>query len=207
MVRVWLPDRPGALGQVASRIGAVHGDVIGIDILERGGGSAIDELTVVLPEADLLALLVAEIGQVDGVAVEHIRQVDSSRPDAATAGLRMVAQLLECASSERVPTFAIALRALVEGDWCAVVRLGDGCVVATDGCPPDLGWLSAFLEGSRHLDGSGELMPSDIVWTYLDNHDVAVASGRSGRPFHDRERAEVALVGRIVAALPAATAA
>ena len=35
---------PSALGQVASRIGAVHGDVIGIEILERGGGSAIDDL-------------------------------------------------------------------------------------------------------------------------------------------------------------------
>ena len=29
VVRVWLPDRPGALGQVASRIGAVRGDVVG----------------------------------------------------------------------------------------------------------------------------------------------------------------------------------
>src|ERR687894_623261 len=27
VVRVWVPDRPGALGQVASRIGAVRGDV------------------------------------------------------------------------------------------------------------------------------------------------------------------------------------
>ena len=27
VMRVWLPDRPGALGQVASRIGAVKGDV------------------------------------------------------------------------------------------------------------------------------------------------------------------------------------
>ncbi|MEY4175069.1 MAG: hypothetical protein RI900_2234, partial [Actinomycetota bacterium] len=40
VVRVWLPDRPGALGQVASRVGAVRGDVVGIEILERGGGSA-----------------------------------------------------------------------------------------------------------------------------------------------------------------------
>ena len=30
VVRLWLPDRPGALGQVASRIGAVHGDVTAI---------------------------------------------------------------------------------------------------------------------------------------------------------------------------------
>ena len=55
VVRVWLPDRPGALGQVASRIGAVRGDVVGIDILERGAGRAIDELVVELPDDDLAA--------------------------------------------------------------------------------------------------------------------------------------------------------
>jgi hypothetical protein len=32
VVRVWVPDRPGALGSVASRIGAVRGDLVGIDI-------------------------------------------------------------------------------------------------------------------------------------------------------------------------------
>ena len=58
LVRVWLPDRPGALGQVASRIGAVRGDVVGIEILERGAGRAVDELVVALPEDGLLDLLV-----------------------------------------------------------------------------------------------------------------------------------------------------
>ncbi|MBA3304000.1 MAG: amino acid-binding protein, partial [Acidimicrobiia bacterium] len=57
VVRLWLPDRPGALGQVASRIGAVRGDVVGIDILERGAGRAIDELVVQLPDGDLVDLL------------------------------------------------------------------------------------------------------------------------------------------------------
>src|SRR4051794_33778201 len=69
VVRLWLPDRPGALGQVASRIGAVHGDVTAIDILERGGGRVVDELVVSLPETSSEALLIKEIGAVDGVAV------------------------------------------------------------------------------------------------------------------------------------------
>ena len=38
VVRIRLPDRPGALGQVASRIGAVGGDIVAIDILERTEG-------------------------------------------------------------------------------------------------------------------------------------------------------------------------
>ena len=48
LVRVWLPDRPGALGLVASRIGAIGGDIIGIDVLERGGEIAVDEFAVEL---------------------------------------------------------------------------------------------------------------------------------------------------------------
>src|SRR4028118_2095566 len=80
VVRVWLPDRPGALGQVASRIGAVRGDVVGIGILGRGAGRAIDELVVQLPDASLVSLLLAEIDQVDGVDVED------GRPAPAGAG-------------------------------------------------------------------------------------------------------------------------
>ena len=34
-MRVWLPDRPGALGLVASRIGAIGGDIVGIDVGTR----------------------------------------------------------------------------------------------------------------------------------------------------------------------------
>ena len=52
LVRVWLPDRPGALGLVASRIGAVDGDIVGIDVLERGDGVAVDEFAVELRDAD-----------------------------------------------------------------------------------------------------------------------------------------------------------
>ena len=51
LVRVWLPDRPGALGLVASRIGAVDGDIVGIDVLERGDSVAVDEFAVLLRNA------------------------------------------------------------------------------------------------------------------------------------------------------------
>src|SRR5436190_23524541 len=81
VVRMWLPDRPGALGQVASRIGAVRGEIVGIDILERGAGRAIDELVVELPDGSLQELLVAEIQQVDGVDVEEVRPVADALHD------------------------------------------------------------------------------------------------------------------------------
>src|SRR4029450_3923447 len=58
VLRVWLPDRPGALGQVASRIGSVRGDVLGIEILESGGGRVVDELVIGLADSNLVDLLI-----------------------------------------------------------------------------------------------------------------------------------------------------
>lgn len=201
VVRVWLPDRPGALGQVASRIGAVHGDVIGIDILERGGGSAIDELTVSLPAANLVDLLVSEIRQVDGVAVEDVRRVDPSRPDAAIAALEVAARLVSSSPDERHAAFCGDVATLLDGEWCAIVGIDDGVVRAASGEPPDLAWLTAFIDGSRHLDAAAESAPGDIAWAHLDALGAAVATGRKGRPFHARERQELTVLSRILASL------
>src|SRR4029453_812232 len=94
VLRVWVPDRPGALGAVASRIGAVRGDVVGIDILERGAGRAIDELVVELPSEDLVPLLVAEVNQVDGVDVEDVRPVAVQLRDPRLDALETAAMLV-----------------------------------------------------------------------------------------------------------------
>ena len=67
VVRVWLPDRPGALGLVASRIGAIGGDIVGIDVLERGEDIAVDEFAVQLRNPAALDIMVREIEEVDGV--------------------------------------------------------------------------------------------------------------------------------------------
>jgi hypothetical protein len=41
-MRIWLPDVPGVLGAVAAEIGAVDGNVVGLEVLEREAGVAID---------------------------------------------------------------------------------------------------------------------------------------------------------------------
>jgi UTP:GlnB (protein PII) uridylyltransferase len=73
VVRVELPDRPGALGLVASRIGAVGGDIVAVDILQRVDGRAVDEFVVQLPDGHPTDLLTAEIHEVDGVRVTGLR--------------------------------------------------------------------------------------------------------------------------------------
>ncbi|NND74387.1 MAG: hypothetical protein HKN44_05220 [Ilumatobacter sp.] len=211
VVRVWMPDRPGALGQVASRIGAVRGDVLGIEILEQGAGRAIDELTVQLPDPALIPLLTAEIDAVDGVSVENIREVDHERSDANLAALAVAAGLAECPADRRLAALCTGVQRIVEADWVVAVR--DGDVVSQLGDVPDIAWLSAFLAGSGHLDGADERStggrqrttpyerPSDLVWANLLETGLTVAAGRTGRPIHERERVRISLLARLADAL------
>src|SRR3954453_2641500 len=122
VVRVWVPDRPGALGAVASRIGAVRGDLVGIDILERGGGRAIDELMVELPSEDLVPLLVNEVAQVDGVDVEDVRPAVADLRDARLDALETAAVLVEQDDVDELLS-ALASRAARDfaAEWAAVV--------------------------------------------------------------------------------------
>ena len=79
VVKIGLPDRPGALGLVASRIGAVGGDIVAINILERDGGQAIDEFVIEIGGQHLIELLRNEIHEVDGVSVLEIRAADPTK--------------------------------------------------------------------------------------------------------------------------------
>src|SRR4029078_5659906 len=122
LLRVWLPDRPGALGAVASRIGAVRGDIVGIDVLERNDGVAIDEFGVVLADADLLPLLVREVEEVDGCRVEHVTVV-THFPDLRLEALISVAAAWEAAD------VGLILAALVS--WAFVCEAPDAGALRT----------------------------------------------------------------------------
>lgn len=199
VVRVWMPDRPGALGQVASRIGAVRGDVLTIEVLEQGGGRAIDELTVALPDEELLPLLTAEIDAVDGVSVESIRIVDPDRTDASMSALALGAAIAECAPEERLDVMVNGIQRFSETDWVAVLRVDER--IAAVGEAPDLGWLTAFLAGSEHLDGLDDSAPSDLLWANMVTSGLTVAAGRAGNPIHERERVRFSLLVRLADAL------
>jgi hypothetical protein len=199
VVRVWMPDRPGALGQVASRIADVRGDVLAIEILERGADRVIDELTVSLPSSDVIDLLAAEVDSVDGVSVESVRMVESDRVDPNLAALASGAAMAEAGPAERLDVLVYGLQRLVEADWTVVLRGEE--VLAQVGESPDIGWLLAFLAGSEHLNEVDVALPDDLVWGHLISSGLTVASGRSGRPIHERERVRVSLLARLADAL------
>lgn len=201
IVRVWVPDRPGALGAVASRIGAVRGEIVGIDILERGAGRAIDELVVELPDETLVPLLVGEVGQVDGVDVEDVRPAPAHLGDSRLDALETAAVLVAATTSvDLLSALAGHGQRDFEADWSAVVDL-DGDLLASEGAPPPPGWLAAFLSGSSSSSqvASGECGPDDVAWAELPDARLALVLGRRGRPFRARERRQLAMLGKITA--------
>lgn len=192
VVRVWLPDRPGALGQVASRIGSVKGDVLGIDILEVGGGRVIDELVVALPDESVVDLMVHEVHAIDGVSVEHVRPTVDEHTDGAQLALTLAAELAETELAGRTAAVVDAVARLTEGSWALLVR--DEATVAAAGKPPPPEYVSALLAGSKHL---GDHAASDLFWSPLPRAGLWIAAGRRDRPVHDRERARLDLFTRI----------
>lgn len=188
IVRVWLHDRPGALGAVASRVGALRGDVIGIDIIDRGAGRAIDELVVDLPDPDLVDLLLAEIGEVDGVDVEHIRPLDAPPPDPSVLALEIALKV------HRAPSAEVCLDELVDGsmrllrcDWSALVDPDGSRVVASSGDDlPAAGWLCAFVLGARATEGAADV--ADLAVVELPAHGLALVVSRADAPLRGREQ-------------------
>jgi hypothetical protein len=201
VVRLWLPDRPGALGQVASRIGAVRGEIVGIEILERGAGRAIDELVVDLPDRSLVDLLVEEVQQVDGVDVEEVRPLASRLHDPRLDALETAANLVGASDrDELVQAVVEHARRAVGAEWSAVVKLDDSTVLAEEGPTPSVAWLAAFVEGSRMSSrvAVGLTGPDDVVWSPLPSAGLALVIGRSGTAYRARERRQVAALARIV---------
>ena len=193
VVRVWLPDRPGALGQVASRIGSVKGDVLGIDILESGGGRVIDELVVALPDESIVDLMVNEVHAIDGVSVEHVRPTLDEHADGGHLALALAVELAETVPDQRTDTFVTAVARLTEGAWVLLADSERAVAAAGDAPAPE--YVTALINGSKHL---GEhAAHSDLFWSDLPTAGVWVAAGRPDRPVHDRERARLDLFTRI----------
>lgn len=197
LVRVWLPDRPGALGLVASRIGSVGGDIVGIDVLERGDGVAIDEFAVALRD-DLLPLMAREIEQVDGTSVEELRVV-TTFPDPRLDALEAAAVLCEAVSAEALQEALVAhVHRELLADWAALISAGAVLACAGERSPPAdmLDALAAGTAASPKV-ADGTTGPEDLAVAHLPSHATTLLVGREGHAFLGRERLQLLALTRI----------
>lgn len=197
MLRVSLPDRPGALGAVASRIGSVRGDVVAVEVVEREAGRAVDEFIVEITDDEHLPLLLSEIEEVDGVVVEEAHPVSSGIRDRRLNAYDTAALIV----SERTPhdvVRALTSRARQELDalWAAVIDVSEVMLIASDGPAPSASWVAEFVEGCRRELPMGE-GGHDVEWVELAEWDLVLVVGRPGWRFGTRERDRMTALARL----------
>ncbi|PWK51632.1 amino acid-binding protein [Actinoplanes xinjiangensis] len=116
-VRVTLPDRPGALGQVARTLGVAGADIVQVVVLERLGGRAVDDFTVVWPGATRVERLLAGLAAIPGVQVDGVWKAIG-----APVGGGHDAELLAQVAANPVDglaTLVDAVPGLLAADWAA----------------------------------------------------------------------------------------
>jgi hypothetical protein len=138
-LRVNLPDRPGSLGQVARTLGIVGADIVQVLVLERAGGRAVDDFTVVWPAAAPVDRVLAGLVAVPGVRVDGVWRA-TELPDPSGREVAIVGQiaanpgyglttLVDAAPGVCAADWAAALS--VPHDWAAGSRLAPEVLCAS----------------------------------------------------------------------------
>ncbi|MEU8264542.1 amino acid-binding protein [Micromonospora sp. NPDC048999] len=122
-VRVTLPDRPGALGQVARTLGVAGADIVQVVVLERLGGRAVDDFTVVWPGAARVERLLAGLAAIPGVRVDGVWRAIGT-PTTTGQEAELLAQIA-ANPADGVAILVDAVPGLLAADWAvaAVVPL------------------------------------------------------------------------------------
>lgn len=192
-----MPDRPGALGAVASRIGSLGADVVGIDLVDRGAGWAIDDLTIVLPPEVPISLLAREIGEVDGTRVEEIQTLPEPVRDRRLETLQSAVTLAGSDSIESLMDAAIArIRSDLGASWSAFVHSEIGVVGPCTPDTPEPGWLAAFAKGAT-AGGQPPAGPSDVAAATV-TEKLTILVGRTDTAFQSTEVEYLVLIAQLV---------
>jgi hypothetical protein len=175
LLRLVLPDRPGALGAVATALGAVGADILSVDVIERSPGFAIDDLVLELPTDKLADTLLTAAASVADVRVESIR------PYAGQKDPHRELELLDALAARPVDSarvLADGVARVFRAGWALVLRPpvnGRVRVMAKSTAAPELRILDAPWwppAPARELDVEQAWAPRD--WSGLGT-ELAVA--------------------------------
>ncbi|HXB37451.1 MAG TPA: hypothetical protein VNU75_07075 [Acidimicrobiales bacterium] len=205
-LRIWLPDAPGVLGAVAAEIGAVSGNVVGLEVLEREAGVAIDEMVVELPDdPGAIDAVCRAVRNVPGVGVEEVVEIsagdagdgegEGGAPDREDTVLAAITAILGAATPDAVlKELTGRLLALFGLAWLAVADDALTRFVEVHGDAPSPPWVAAFAEGSRSgADPANDTTGSGVFVEPVPGTGLAVCGGRAVA-IRRRERREIALL-------------
>ncbi|MGY1730835.1 ACT domain-containing protein [Geodermatophilus sp. SYSU D01045] len=197
LLRLVVPDRPGLLGAVATALGTAGVDIVSVDVLERGGGVAVDDVVVDLPPGRLPDSLITAVHSVPGVQVETLRPF--AGPLDTHRELDLLEGLARAAEGTAVKLLAAELPRVFHSGWAAVLHADDdgGCeaLAASDAAPAfegvQLPWLP--LASPRLLPSEDDWLPErwremavEMMAAPFGDPRTAVVLGRSGGPAYRR---------------------
>jgi hypothetical protein len=209
VLRLTLPDEPGALRGVAAALGGCAADIVSLEVVAREAGRAVDDLCLSSPVGP--SHLRRALAAVPGVVVEAIRGIEEFRDVGAAVSL--AAALVDAEDARtRLAVLLEGLPAALWATWAAAVTaeevveagtperpwpVGVGAlrVLGAAGGAPDLDglrspWLP--LEEARPLDLDEALAADDrdaarrsqlsLAAAPLGGPDAAVVVARVGGP-------------------------
>ncbi|MGH3753462.1 MAG: ACT domain-containing protein [Pseudonocardiaceae bacterium] len=211
LIRIQLPDRPGALGAVATALGKVGCDILSLDVVERRSGIAIDDLVVELPAGRLPDVLITAAESVEGV------EVDAVRPWAGVLDTHRELELIEQVAADPaggLQIFTNGVPKITRAGWAVVLTSTAGRPhrVAGSSAAPEtqamqLPWWP--LRRATILDGEDAWVPlpwrelgTELAATPLGGAELVLLVGRPGGPtFRAAELARLEHLAGIVAVL------
>lgn len=216
LLRIQLPDEPGALGYVAAALGEVEGDIRSVDVVDHGAnGVVVDDIVVDLPMGLLPDTLITAAQSISGVEVDSIRPFSGSVDRRGQIALlakfsqhtknldRALGDVVDSLPQTMTAGWAIVLGEQSNGRW---VRRA-----SSTAAPEDNGRAlpEAPIDSPRNLDPDEETwLPED--WTVMDSSIAATPMGKGlvlviGRPggpdFLPSEVEHLGRIGTIVGAI------
>ena len=177
LLRVVLPDLPGSLGAVATALGNAGADILGVDVVERANGTAVDDLAVELPTGRPVDVLITAAESVPGVEVESVR------PHSGRLDTHRELELIEAIAAD--PGNGLALLAegvprIFRAGWALVAVRDNGrsyrlaeSTAAPETIAGDLPWLP--LTRATVIDPAVHWVPDP--WADLDTELAAAPLG------------------------------
>jgi hypothetical protein len=215
LLRLVVPDKPGILGAVATALGEAGIDIVSLDVLERAGGVAVDDVVVELPRDRLPDSLITTAQAVPGVRVESIRPF--AGPLDTHRELELLDELARAGEGASAKLLAAELPRVFHSAWAVVLEAADpwGVAAASDAAPVfeglELPWMP--LHGPRLLPSEDDWLPDrwremaiEMMAAPFGGPGCAVVLGRSGGPPYRRSElmrlAHLTGIATTVASLP-----
>ncbi|WP_127782659.1 amino acid-binding protein [Rhodococcus sp. X156] len=209
LMRVQVPDQPGALGLLASALGRADVDILSVDVVERDASYAVDDLVVEIPRGSFPDGLITAAEGIEGV------QVISVRPFVGVLDTHRELELIDVVAGtigDRLQTLVDGLPRVLSVGWAMIVGMGkDGPyrVVGSPAAPESHSaaapWLP--LRAPAALDENADWVPESwrqvnttVAAAPLGEENRAVLIGRPGGPeFRPSEVARLGHMAGIVA--------